>query len=244
LLPARGFAELDGNPLTAEDVMAHLVDVTIRPDEPADRYRFPMRASADPEAVGGSPTGFARAVALASRGGLMTVPVPGRDRSGRPQLTPAAWDVLFAAIEAGFLAGELDVVFNYEADQLLAARDAAYDAANLARHDAASLIPRDTWGVGHYAPLGGFWRRPSGERWLLVLNSFKARGFAGIEPQPAELMRRGVVRDDGRGGGVLVVAPKERGAELMGTLAGAGLELAMWDNGSLPPDGWSWKPGI
>ena len=87
-------------------------------------------------------------------------------------------------------------------------------------------------------------RRPSGDRWLVLLNSFKGRGFAGIEPQPAELVRRGVVRQDGRGGGVLLIAGRQRGGDLLRRLADAGLEVRTWSNGSRPPDGWAWSPGL
>jgi hypothetical protein len=223
--------------------MAHLAEVTIEAWEDAATYRFPMRSSADPAEVGTSAEGVARAISLATAGRLATVPIPGRTAAGRPQLGPDAWEALLELIEHDFVAGGLDVLFNYETDQLLAARDTAYNAINLRRPDAASVIPRDSWGVGHFVPLIGLWRRPAGDRWLVILNSFKARAFSAVEPQPADLMRRAVVREDGRGGGVLLMVPSERAAALIDRFEATGLEVRTWSNGSREPGDWRWSPG-
>jgi hypothetical protein len=241
LLPARGFTSLAGEPLAAEDYMAHLAAVTIKGEEDPSTYRFFVRSSGDAAEQGTSPEGFARAVELATSGRLVTVPVPGRDATGRPQLNEQRWTALLDLIEPRLVRGDVDVVFNYESDQLLAARDARYNATTLGRPDATSLIPSDDWGVGHFAPAVALWARPSGGRWLVLLNSFKERGFAGVEPQPAELMRRAVVRSDGRGGGVFLLAPAEEGRGLVRSIAEIGLEVGTWSNGSLPPADWRWK---
>jgi hypothetical protein len=243
LLPARGYRELDGRSLAAEDYMAHLAEVTIEAREDAGAYRFPMRSSAERVEVGTSAEGVARAISLATVGRLATVPIPGRTAAGRPQLDAVAWDALVDMIEDDFAVGGLDVLFNYDTDQLLGARDSAYNATNLRRPDAAALIPRDSWGVGHFVPLIGLWRRPAGDRWLVILNSFKARAFAGVEPQPADLMRRAVLREDGRGGGVLLAVPSERAAALIDRVETTGLEVRSWSNGSREPGDWRWSPG-
>jgi hypothetical protein len=105
------------------------------------------------------------------------------------------------------------------------------------------VIPLDRWGVGHFLPMGALWRRPSGERWMVLLNSFKERAFAGVEPQPAELVRRGVVREDGRGGGVLLVVTRDRLEALLAAVEEAGLAVGIWSNGSRAPADWSWARG-
>ena len=243
LLPARGFAQLDGEPLGAEDYMAHLARVTITASEDQGKYRFPVDSSADPSQQGTSPEGVARAIAIASGGQLASIPVPGRDASGRPQLDGPRWEALLDLVAPRFLDGAADVIFNYETDQLLAARDAAYNSETLGRADASVVIPRDSWGVGHFAPMAALWRRPSGERWMVLLNSFKERGFAGIEPQPTELMRRAVVREDDRGGGVLLVVKHEAADRLIKEVERAGVDVRMWTNGSPAPSDWRWSPG-
>jgi uncharacterized protein DUF6885 len=243
VLAARGFTELDGEPLGAEDYIAHLEQLTIRADEDPSGYRFPVSASADPGLLGSSPEGVARAVAAASRGRLATVPVPGRDSAGSPQLDGRRWEALLDVVASRFIGDHLDVIFNYEADQLLGARDEAYNAKTLGRADAAAVIPRDRWGVGHFATMAALWRRPSRERWMVLLNSFKERAFAGCEPQPAELMRRGVVRDDGRGGGALLLVRREEAGPLIKEIEDIGLAIGMWSNGSQAPRDWQWSPG-
>jgi hypothetical protein len=117
LLPARGFAELDGASVIDEDFMAHLAADTIEAGEVAasaaiqarvdrgelteaeamaahrrDWYRYPIDSSAEPSEVGTSPQGVARAIALASGGRLATAPIAGRDASGRVQLDSHRWD--------------------------------------------------------------------------------------------------------------------------------------------------------
>ena len=268
LLPARGFCELDGDSLNDEDFMAHLAADTIEARDVAgsaasparvdrgelteaealiahrrDWYRYPIDSSAEPSEVGTSPDGVARAIALASGGLLATVPIAGRDATGRVQLDPRRWDALLDLVAADFAGGEADILFNYESDQLLDAGDRDYNAKNVRRSDAATLIPLDRWGVGHFVPMAALWRRPSGERWMVLLNSFKERAFAGVELQPAELVRRGVVREDGRGGGVLLVLTRSRLEAILTAVEEAGLTVAMWSNGSRPPADWTWTRG-
>jgi Family of unknown function (DUF6885) len=240
VLPAHGFTHVDGESLGAEDFMAHLAQVTIDAREDPSTYRFAMHASADRSRVGTSPDGVARAVEVATSGRLAAIPVPGRGTLGQPQLDSERWNALLDLIEGRFLDGGADVIFNYEANQLLDARDDAYCVENLRRPEAKNRIPLDRWGVGHFAPMAALWKRPTGERWMALLNSFKDRGFAGVEPQPAELMRRAVVREDGRGGGVLLIVPGAEAAQLERKIESINLELAMWDNGSLPPADWRW----
>lgn len=109
--------------------------------------------------------------------------------------------------------------------------------------DDALALPREHWGVGHFAGIGALWRTPGGHRWVLLLDSFKARGFGGYQPQPAELLRDGLVRADGRDGGLLLVTEREHLDALRDAVEAIGLEVRMWGNGSLEPEGWSWSYG-
>jgi len=78
---------------------------------------------------------------------------------------------------------------------------------------------------------------------MVLLNSFKERAFAGVEPQPAELMRRAVVREDDRRGGVLLVVAREAADRLIKEVEGVGLDVRTWNNGSPAPRDWRWGPG-
>ncbi|OGN82170.1 MAG: hypothetical protein A2X23_05950 [Chloroflexi bacterium GWC2_73_18] len=269
LLPALGFARHDGHDLAAEDYIAHLAAVVVEAAEvaPSDDvarrvaagelterealerygrvwYRYPVRASADPVESGTSPTGVARAVALGSRGRLTSLPLASRLADGTVQLTPERWERLLDLLAAHVAEWRWHAVFNYQSDQLLRPDDPSFTPANLRAPDVETRIPRDDWGVGHFVGLAGLWRMSwTGPWWLLLFDTYKERGFAGYQPQPAELMRLGLVREDGRGGGLLLILPRTALEGAAAAVAGLGLVARTWSNGSTEPDDWTWEMG-
>lgn len=268
LLPSLGHAVHDGVSTTREDYLAFLAGTTIEAYEeaPAESvrievrrlgltdeiaverygeayYGWPLRASADPAVAGTSPTGTARVVAAASGGALVTLPVPARDAFGAIRLTEAAWDGLLDVLVERLSEWRIHAIVNYESDQLLDPVSAAYGAAALASPDPAALIPLDRWGVGHFAGVGAIWRTVAGRRWILLLDTYRQRGFSRYEPQPAELLRRALVRNDDREGGLLLVLPREHLDATRIAVEALGLEVRMWGNGSPEPEGWTWEFG-
>jgi hypothetical protein len=270
LLPALGFTAHAGVDLSAEDYLASLAGVVVEADEigPSDEisrrvaagelsteealrqsgrtwYRFPVRASADPIESGTSPTGIARAIAHATGGALACLPLAGRTADGAVDLQPARWDALLQVLANHVADWRWHAVLNYEANQVLRPVDPAYRVENLRAWDADLLIPRDSWGVGHFAGVLGLWRRAVDHRWWLVLlDTHKERGFGGYQPQPAELVRRAIVREDGRGGGLLLMLPRQVVWEAAAAIRDLEIEPRMWSNGSPEPADWSWRlPG-
>jgi hypothetical protein len=266
LLPALGFERHDGHDLTAEDYLAHLAGVVIEGHEVAPSrevderiargelterqaleqhgriwYRYPVRSSDDPTVQGTSPTGIARAIALGTDDRLSTIPIPGRGADGAVALDEARFVALFDLIEEHLESWSLHAILNYESDHLLGPRAPEYTLENLRAPGAIDRLPRDNWGVGHFAGLAGLWRRPGGEPWVLLFDTYKERGFDGYQPQPAELVRRALVRTDDRGGGVLMVVPRDRAGELASAVLGIGIEPRMWSNGSPEPDDFVWS---
>jgi hypothetical protein len=206
-------------------------------------YAWPLSATADPAAAGTSPTGTARIIALASNGSLVTLPIPARDTDGRVLMTPSAWEALLDLVADRLEAWRPHLIVNYESDQLLDPRSPTYSAENLASPDPAAVIPLDSWGVGHFAGIGALWRAPDDSRWMLILDTYRDRGFSRYQPQPAELVRRSLVREDGREGGLLLILPREHLEDARSTIETLGLEARMWGNGSPEPAGWSWELG-
>jgi len=266
LLAPLGYVRHDGIDTSREDYLAFLAGTVVEAYEvePAERvraavaaagwsdeealrrhprefYAWTLRSSDDRAVAGTSPTGTARAVAVASRGALATLPVPARSAGGEVLLTGERWERLWDLVADRLEAWRVHPIANYETDQLLAPTDPAYSVEGL-RGAAVESLPRDRWEVGHFAGIGAFWR--DGERrWVLLLDTYKARGFRGYEPQPAELLRRGLVREDGREGGLLLVIPREHLGEARAAVEVLGLEIRMWGNGSLEPEGWAWDYG-
>jgi hypothetical protein len=199
-------------------------------------YRYPIRSSADPAIQGTSPAGIARAVERATDGRLAVVPIAGRGQAGSVVLDPPRFLELFELLHANLGSWFAHAILNYESDQLLAPLSAAYTPENLRSHEVLRLVPRDDWGVGHFAGLAGLWRRPDGTPWMLLFDTYKERGFEGYQPQPAELVRRGLVRTDGRGGGMLLIVPRDARLKVEEALAGIAIQPSMWSNGSPEPD--------
>ncbi len=268
LLAPLGYRTADGVDTTREDYLAYLAGTVIEQDElddvgrvkaaaeaaglsdseaierfPRTWYGWPLRSSDDDAITGTSPTGTARAIALGSGGELVTLPVPARDRAGGEILTPGRFDALLDLIETHLDDWQVHPIANLEVDQLLDATSDAYDAEALASADPASTIPRERWGVGHFVGIGAFWRDGASRRWVLLLDTYKARGFSGYVPMPAESLRRAVVREDGRTGGLLLVLPRAALDAAGKAFADLGLEIRIWGNGSLEPEGWEWSLG-
>lgn len=268
LMAPLGYPIHDGVPTTREDYLALLAGTVMEAYEeaPAEAvraevrrlgltdaeaverfgeayYAWPLRVSGDPAVAGTSPSGTARIIAEASGGALVTLPVPARDAAGVVRLTDARWDRLLDLLVDRLHEWRIHVIANYESDQLLDPTAADYDAAALSSHDPAAIIPMDGWGVGHFAGAGAIWRDLNGRRWVLLLDTYQERGFSRYEPQPADLLRRALVRSDGREGGLLLVLPREHLGGARDALDALGLEVRMWGNGSPEPEGWAWEPG-
>lgn len=268
LLGPLGHPRHEGVDTTREDYLAHLAGTVIETDELADVaiaratvaelglddaaaierfprtwYGWPVRTSDDDVITGTSPTGTARAIAIASDGNLVTLPVPARRADGSVALTPERFEALLDVIEANLARWDVHPIANLEVDQLLDATSDAYGPDSLTGPDPEAAIPREAWGVGHFVGAGAFWRATDGRRWVLLLDTYKARGFDGYVPQPAEALRRSIVREDGREGGLLLVLPRAILDEAEAALASLGLEVRMWGNGSLEPEGWAWALG-
>jgi hypothetical protein len=268
LLAPLGFTTADGVDTTREDFLAGLAGTVIENEEleevgavratveslglsdadaierfPRTWYRWPLRSSDDDAVTGTSPTGTSRTIALGSAGALVTLPVPGRGSDGAVLLTPERFDALLDLVEEHREDWGVHPIANIEVDQLLDATSDAYAPATLAGGDPEATIPRERWGVGHFVGVGAFWRAADGRRWVLLLDTYKARGFHGYVPMPADSLRRALVREDGRDGGLLLVLRRATLDAAREGVEGLGLDIRMWGNGSLEPEGWSWELG-
>jgi hypothetical protein len=95
-----------------------------------------------------------------------------------------------------------------------------------------SLGPDAEWQVGHFAGCLGAIRGAAGTL-VVVADTYATLGWNGVHLQPIERVAASLRRDAlPSSGGALVIVPSARGEAVQATLAGAGLEIAAWDNGS------------
>ena len=256
----------DGVDTTREDYLAHLAGTVIEEDRARGRpqrraarsrrsacptreaierfprtwYGWPLRSSDDdasPARARPAPPGPSRSD---SGGDLVTLPVPSRRPDRAVGFTPERFAALFDAIDANIsIAGVCIRSPTSKSTSCWTRRATPSIAATLAGPDPEEAIPRERWGVGHFIGVGAFWRGQDSRRWMLLLDTYKARGFDGYVPMPAESVRRAVVREDGRDGrpaaGASARGARRCPAQLSNDL---GLDIRMWGNGSLEPEGW------
>ena len=91
--------------------------------------------------------------------------------------------------------------------------------------------PPADWDCGHFCELGLLVRGPGGSL-VVIRDSYPSLGWNGTHLQPPRVVAEALVRDDGRGGGVLAVVPAEGAAAVEALGRALGLEVAIWDNGT------------
>jgi uncharacterized protein DUF6885 len=228
LLREAGFEELDGE-LLDQDLIALragtlLPDVEDGPQVPpgADSlrdYRFELPRVAPAES-GTSAAGLAGAIEAASGGELRCVP-----------LRCAAWDgdAVERLVEAA-PGVEARLLANVSTARLWGSRP-PFEAL-LATLDGEPVDPpAPDWSVGHFVELSRLVRGGIGSL-VLVVDSYPTLGWLGRHLQPPAAVAAALGRGDGREGGVLGVAARERAGALEELARGIGLEIGFWDNGT------------
>ncbi len=82
--------------------------------------------------------------------------------------------------------------------------------------------------VGHYVGCAGL-IEVNGEPLIIIRETCRKYG---VHLQPAEYVRRALIREDGREGGVLIIVPADLEKDLKRMLSDRGLRVETWDNGS------------
>ena len=103
--------------------------------------------------------------------------------------------------------------------------------AYLESGDAAAGPPPD-WTVGHFVGCLGTLRGARGT--LVIINdTYATLGLRGVHLQPIERVAAALERKGMTPGGALLMLPGERRDAVSSSLTRAGIELGVWDNGSL-----------
>jgi hypothetical protein len=188
---------------------------------PRRDYRLELPTTEDPDRAGTLPEGVARAIAELSGGRLSAVPVRG------PWSAELLDGVLDLAVQLG---PEACAIANVATRHLWGSRPApAQVAAYLG--DGTDAGPPADWDVGHFLGLLG--RVRGAGHLVLVADTYPVLGFSGVHVQPLPRLVRGLQRDAGERGGVLLSCAAADEPRARERLEGLGAELELWDNGSL-----------
>lgn len=230
-LRAFGFAARGDEPVD-QDLVARESGTTLAgpgadpglPPAQASRvdYRLDLPVADDAATSGTAAPGVARAIAAISGGRLAVVPV------GGPWTAESVLALLDRVLE---VAPESVLVANLRTGRLWTGRPSPQ---LLLTHLAGGTVadPGPDWDEGHFVGLG-FLVRGQGGALVGVLDTYRSLGADGHHLQPPSAVAAALSRGDGRGGGVLCVTPAAQEEALRAALAGAGLALEHWDNGSV-----------
>jgi hypothetical protein len=222
-----GITSMDGQPID-EDLIA-LKSATVLPDSgpvgalppgavSLTSYRYVL-PTAPMQASGTAPGPLARAIESAASGALHCVPIRGQWTAERvARLVEGARAIGGARLIANLRTGR----FWGSHPPLTALID------ELAGRPAPDPTP--DWDVGHYVELAGLITGEGGAL-VHVHDTYPSLGWDGHHLQPPRVVAAALLRGDGREGGVLVVVPAGRAAEVESLAAGLDLDIGIWDNG-------------
>ena len=95
-----------------------------------------------------------------------------------------------------------------------------------------TIVPlKADWNVGHFLTLAGT-VQGAVQTLMLVCDTYPHFGWQGYHLQPAEAIAQALNRDDGTGGGVLLLIRSEDQSEISRQAEAIGLVIEVWENGS------------
>lgn len=184
-------------------------------------YRFDLPRTAVAES-GTSAGGLAKAIEEAAGGALRCVPLRG------------AWTAYAVEhlVEAAPELGGARLLANVSTAPLWGSRPPLEALLAHLDGEAVDSPPAPDWKVGHFVELSRLVRGRAGSL-VLVVDSYPSLGWMGRHLQPPAALAAALERGDGHEGGVLVVAPPEATDAVSALAAELGLDVALWDNGTM-----------
>jgi len=185
-------------------------------------YRLELPSIDDGDLAGTSAPGLVRAVTTLSDGSQTALPAAG------------PWRPATVAALLRIAAGEerASVVLNPATGVLWHSRPPLSALLGYLATGDDSLGPDAEWQVGHFTGCLGVIRGASGTL-VVIADTYATLGWNGVHLQPIERVAASLRRDGlPSSGGALVIVPSARAEAVRAALAGAGLEIAAWDNGS------------
>lgn len=197
-------------------------------------YKFKLPATSKESELGTSVQGLVEACNKGTDGKIVPIPLPAIRKDHQELFTPERFLKLVKLIFENKDRWTVQAVLNYRADKLLNMNSPEYTFFDvLTNFEDEKRFGHDPWPVGHFVTLAGMIRKARSDHYaLLIRDPYKNKGFKGYHIQPLEAVRRALIRNDGREGGILLLVKTEFWEEARKALEGIGLVISAWDNGS------------
>jgi hypothetical protein len=177
---------------------------------------------AAPEIAGTSAGGLVRAVAELSEGRRVAV------------ATTGPWSAASVELLLETAGSEKDaaLVLNVGTRFFWGSRPSVSQLLAYLESGDASAGPAPDWAVGHFVGCLGSIRGGRGTL-VIITDTYEPLGLHGVHLQPVERVAEALTREGMTPGGALLMLPGDRRDAVSSTLTRGGLELGVWDNGSL-----------
>jgi len=194
-------------------------------------YRYKLRETTVPVELGTSCQGLIYACEQATEKKIAALPIP-TSKNGIEYLTKERLVRLTKLLIDRRFQWSLQLILNYRTNNLLNMNHNDYSLFTLLEEEnPADLMGCDPWSEGHFVSCGAIIRKRK-KYYYLIRDTYSNKGFRGYHIQPFELLRKALLRDDGREGGLLLLVKREAEQAAQEQIKNIGLLLSPWDNGS------------
>lgn len=194
-------------------------------------YRYKLRETTVPVELGTSCQGLIYACEQATESKIAALPIPAC-KDGTEYLTKERFLGLTELLIDRRFPWELQLILNYRTNKLINMNHTNYSLFTLLQEEnPADLVGYDPWSEGHFVSCGAIIRKRK-EYYYLIRDTYLNKGFRGYHIQPFEILRKALLRDDGREGGLLLLIKREAVQRAQEQIKNTGLLLSPWDNRS------------
>ncbi len=198
-------------------------------------YTYELLTTRDPVEMGTSAQGVKHACEVVTEGKLAAIPIPSR-RGEKILFTEERFRALTDLLISKVDEWKYQVIMNLQMARLLNPINPYHDIFKvLVSPNPEAEIGPSPWRVGHFLSLAGFIvvkDCPERKVFYILRDTYRNLGYKGYHVQPEEYVRRALVRDDGREGGLLIIVNKEVASAVEEEMKKIGLEVGLWNNGS------------
>ena len=195
-------------------------------------YRYELPYSEKDSEIGTSCKGIIRACEISTDNKMTAIPVPSI-RNGVLYFTEKRFSQLTRFIIEFRKNYSFQIILNYRTDKLLYMNSKNYNLFNLFfSKDPVKLIENDPWAEGHFVSTCGIIEY-QGKEFYIIRDTYKNKGYEGYHIQPADILRKALIRNDDREGGMLFIIPENYKKDIEKVITEMGFVIDTWDNGSV-----------